>query len=71
MVARYEPATWRGALDPDRSLTAAAFEAALYAALAAVPRLVLTALDRDAFEIVEQDILDSTREPDPAPGSPA
>jgi hypothetical protein len=52
-------------------LTAAAFEAALYAALAAVPRLVLTALDRDAFEIVEQDILDSTREPDPAPGSPA
>jgi hypothetical protein len=61
MLARYEPAAWRAALDTDQSATAATLEAALNAALEAVPQLVLEALDEDPLRIVTQPLEDGQR----------
>jgi hypothetical protein len=54
MLARYEPAAWRQALDADRSTIAATLEATIDAAAQAVPQLVLEALRTDPFTILKR-----------------
>lgn len=50
-LARYHPAAWTAALDPDKSQQAVPIEKALSMALAIVPRLVLLVLSPGAFEL--------------------
>jgi hypothetical protein len=48
-VARYHPAEWMGALDPNKAREAVPIERALEQALAVIPRLVLTTLVPGAY----------------------
>jgi hypothetical protein len=50
-LARYHPAEWTAALDPDRSRFAVSTERALATGLAVVPRLVLLTLSPGAIDV--------------------
>jgi hypothetical protein len=54
LLARYEPAAWRHALDPDESRIAVLLEALLDEALTEMPRLLTEAL-------IHQELLESAR----------